>query len=122
MCMILFQKRPSEERVENALWKKVRKAREDQYDFSSADIGIVHIGTTRKKPKDTSRQTLPSITELPETTNPGMDFLTEAPETLDHELNSLTSEIKVPETMHHGLDQQDEDLSMNTVSVHFQRA
>ena len=104
------------------LWKKVRKAREDQYDFSSADIGIVHIGTTRKKLKDTSRQTLPSITELPETTNPGMDSLTEAPETLDHELNSLTSEIKIPETMHCWLDQQDENLSMNTVSVHFHSA
>ena len=64
MCMILFQKRPSEERVENVLWKKVRKAREDQYDLSSADIGIVHIGRTRKKLNDTSRQNLPSITEL----------------------------------------------------------
>ena len=121
VCMILFQKRPSEERVENALWKKVRKAREDQYDFSSADIGIVHIGTIWKKSKDTSRQTLPSITELHETTNPGMDSLTEAPETLLHELNSLTSEIKVPETMHHGLDQQDEDLSMNMVKCAFSK-
>ena len=46
MCMILFQKRPSEERVENALWKKVRKAGEDQYDFLSADIGIVHMFCT----------------------------------------------------------------------------
>ena len=103
-----------------------------EYDFSSADIGIVHTGTTQKKSKYTNRQTLPSITELPETTNPGMDSLTEAPETLDHELNSLTSEIKVPEikvpeikvpeTMHHGLDQQDEDLSMNTVSVYSPKA
>ena len=60
-----FQKRPSEEGVEGECAVEERKAREDQYDLSSADIGVVHTGT---KSNDTSRQTLPSTTELPETT------------------------------------------------------
>jgi len=35
--------------VENALLKKVRKAEEDQYDFSFADIGKMQTGTTRSQ-------------------------------------------------------------------------
>jgi len=51
VSQFLSQKCPSEERVENELWKKVRKAEEYQYDFSSADIGKMQTGTTQRKSK-----------------------------------------------------------------------
>jgi len=45
--------------------KKVRKAEEDQYDFSSADIGKMQTGTTQKKSKGSKSRTHPSIPEVP---------------------------------------------------------
>ena len=40
----------------------MKKVHEDPYDFSG-DIGKVHLGTTRRKPKN---KTLPPIVEVPE--------------------------------------------------------
>ena len=84
--------------MENVLWKKVRKSEEDQYDFSSADIGKMQTGTTQRKSKGSKSRTLPSIPGVPETSDPV--------------LHSLNPEIQAPETTDHGLDLQNEDLIM----------